>query len=117
MADTGTLNDNSANFEAAEDFRKKIEGRGQERRTNERNEQQDLNQGMETGTHSSSHQGVDWGSSYRMRPRLEHTHPTQEQIAARAHELYLKPSAGSGRDVQDWLLAEAELMHEQAKAN
>jgi hypothetical protein len=117
MADTGTPKDGSSNLEAAEDFRKKIEQRGQDRRSNERNERQDLNQGMETGTHSSSHQGVNWGSSYRMRPWSEHTPPTREQIAARAYELYMKRGAGSGLDVQDWLLAEQELKHDHANAN
>ncbi len=30
-----------------------------------RNEQQDLNQGMDTGTHGSVRHGVDWGSAYQ----------------------------------------------------
>jgi Protein of unknown function (DUF2934) len=117
MADIGTPKDNAASLQAPQDFRQEIGLRGQGRRANERNEQQDLNQGMETGTHSSSHQGVNWGSSYRTRPRIEHTPLTREQIAARAHEFYLQRGAGGGRDVQDWLRAEEELKQEHAKAN
>jgi hypothetical protein len=36
-----------------------------ERSTVERNEQQDLNQGMATGTHDSTRHGVNWGAAYR----------------------------------------------------
>ena len=35
------------------------------RRSDEQNEQEDLNQGMTTGTHDSTRSGVDWGDSYR----------------------------------------------------
>jgi hypothetical protein len=38
------------------------------RHTNEQIEQQDLNQGMDTGTHDSTRHGVDWGKSYQDRP-------------------------------------------------
>jgi hypothetical protein len=35
------------------------------RRSDERNQQEDLNQGMTTGTHDSTRSGVDWGDSYK----------------------------------------------------
>ncbi len=35
--------------------------------------------------------------------------PSQEEIAARAHEIYLERGGEEGRDVEDWLRAEAEL--------
>jgi hypothetical protein len=38
------------------------------RHTDEQIEQQDLNQGIDTGTHDSTRHGVDWGKSYRARP-------------------------------------------------
>jgi len=35
--------------------------------------------------------------------------PTEQQIAARAHELFLKRGATPGSDLDDWLQAEREL--------
>ena len=43
------------------------EQREEDRRTNELIVQQDLNQGMDTGTHSSVHRGVNWGPGFRLR--------------------------------------------------
>jgi hypothetical protein len=43
------------------------EQRQGDRRTNEQIVQQDLNQGMDTGTHSSVHRGVNWGPGFRVR--------------------------------------------------
>ncbi len=43
------------------------EQRQEERRTHEVIVQQDLNQGMDTGTHSSVHRGVNWGPNFRVR--------------------------------------------------
>jgi len=94
-----------------------MEQREQGRRTSERNERQDLNQGMNTGTHSSSYRGLDWGPSYRIKSRIERPHPIKEQIAARAYELYLERGRGEGQELQDWLLAEKELKHEAMQAN
>ena len=45
------------------------EDRETERRESEEVEQQDLNQGMDTGTHDSTRHGVDWGASYRSNTR------------------------------------------------
>ncbi len=35
--------------------------------------------------------------------------PRQEDIARRAHELYLQRGGEAGKDIEDWLRAEAEL--------
>lgn len=94
-----------------------MEQREQGRRTNERNERQDLNQGMNTGTHSSSYQGLDWGPSYRIKSPIERPHPIKEQIAARAYELYLERGREDGQELEDWLMAEKELKQGATQAN
>ena len=38
------------------------------------------------------------------------TKPTQEQIAARAHELFLQRGSITGHELEDWLEAEKELL-------
>jgi Protein of unknown function (DUF2934) len=106
---TGKAKAKSDSLEAEEGLRQEVELREEERLTDERIEQQDLNQGMDTGTHSSTHRGVDWGSSYRMRPEIEQAIPTKKQIEARAYELYLQRGCEDGHDVEDWLTAEKEL--------
>lgn len=92
-----------------EGLREDMDQRQGARRTTERNEQQDLNQGMNTGTHSSAYPGLNWGPSYRMRSRTQEPGPTKEQIEARAYELYLQRGGGQGQDVHDWFIAEKEL--------
>ena len=109
MAGTGKAKAKSDSLEAEEQLRQEMELREEERLTGERIEQQDLNQGMDTGTHSSTHVGVDWGPSYRVRPEIEQALPTKQQIEARAHELYLQRGCEDGHDVEDWLNAEKEL--------
>ena len=42
-----------------------VEDREEIRRESERVEQQDLNQGTDTGTHDATRRGVKWGDSYR----------------------------------------------------
>jgi hypothetical protein len=54
-----TKNVNNDEIEADQDAHE------QERVENELDEQQDLNQGMSTGTHSSTRSGVNWPASYR----------------------------------------------------
>ena len=39
--------------------------RDEGRQEGDRSEQQDLNQGMDTGTHESTRYGVNWPASYR----------------------------------------------------
>lgn len=36
-------------------------------------------------------------------------HPTAEQIAIRAHEIFVQRGGGFGHDLDDWLQAEREL--------
>ena len=42
--------------------------------------------------------------------------PTQDQIAARAYEIYLERGATPGDPMQDWLRAERELAAPQKKS-
>ena len=109
MADTRKAKPKSDTLEAEEDLRQEVELREKERVTGERIEQEVLNQGMDTGTHSSAHLGVDWSPAYRLRPRIERAFPTKKQIEARAYELYLQRGCEDGHDVDDWLAAEKEL--------
>ena len=111
MTGTGKAKSNHATLEAEEELRKEAELREDGRRTLEGIERQDLNQGMDTGTHSSVHRGVNWGPSYRVMPEIEHALPMKEQIMARAYELYLQRGGGDGRGLEDWLTAEKELKH------
>ena len=61
MAGTRTHKPKSGNLEAEQaDWE-------EERQESEQAEQQDLNQGMSTGTHDTARHGVDWPSSYRSR--------------------------------------------------
>ena len=92
--------------EAGDEIRHDAGLRQQGRVANEQVRQQVLNQGADTGTHSSSHQGVNWGPAYRM---LKPPHPTKAQIEARAYELYVEHGCCDGHDVEDWLVAEKEL--------
>ena len=84
MAGTRKAKAKSDSLEAEEKLRQEMERREEERLTGERIGQQDLNQGMDTGTHSSTRLGVDWGPSYRLRPEIEQAFPTKKQIEARA---------------------------------
>lgn len=97
----------SDTLEAEKEFRHEVESRQEARITGERNEQQVLNQGMDTGTHSSSHSGVNWGPSYRLKPESEQA--SRKRIEARAHELYLQRGREGGHDLEDWFIAEKEL--------
>ena len=42
-----------------------------------------------------------------------HREPSEEEIARRAHELYLKRGGEHGKDVEDWARAEKELSDER----
>jgi hypothetical protein len=42
--------------------------------------------------------------------------PTHNEIAERAHEIYLRRGGDDGYDLDDWLAAEAELREERRKA-
>jgi len=116
MADTGTKRSKSGSLEAEKELREEMGQREEGRRTNDQNEQQDLNQGMATGTHSSAHSGIHWGPSYRMRSKIEQALPTEEQIEARAYELYLQRGGKDGQALEDWLMAETELQQDYTEA-
>jgi Protein of unknown function (DUF2934) len=109
MAGTEKAPSKSGSLEAEKDYRKEMEQREEGRQTIERNEQQDLNQGMDTGTNSSIHRGVNWGPSYRVTSEMEQTLPMKQQIAARAYELYVQRGGADGQSLKDWLTAEKEL--------
>jgi hypothetical protein len=109
MAAPGKAPSKSASLEAEEEFRGEMEQREDGRQTIERIEQQDLNQGMDTGTNSSIHRGVNWGASYRVPPEREQALPSKEQIEVRAYEIYLQRGGENGQRVADWLTAEKEL--------
>ena len=117
MADIEKKKSKSGSLEAEEELREEMEQREEGRRTNERNEQQNLNQGMVTGTHSSEYRGMNWGPSYRLRPKHEQALSTKEQIEARAYELYLQRGRKDGQDLEDWLTAEKELTQEHTEAH
>ncbi len=57
------------NSKAAEEMESEMEDRDAARAQDDRAEQEDLTQGMDTGTHDSTHRGVKWGPSYRVRPK------------------------------------------------
>jgi hypothetical protein len=65
MADTETAKSELRNVEAEVDA--EAQRQEEERHTSEQVEQQDLNQGMDTGTNSSIHRGVNWPPGYRVR--------------------------------------------------
>jgi hypothetical protein len=55
--------------EAANQLESEMEQRDEARALDDRAEREDLNQGMDTGTHDSIHRGVNWGPEFRVRPR------------------------------------------------
>jgi len=42
--------------------------------------------------------------------------PTRDQIQLRAYKLYLRRGGEDGRDVEDWLAAEAELRNQHSSS-
>jgi hypothetical protein len=57
--------------ETAAEIESEAEVRDEARAEDDRAEREDLTQGMDTGTHDSIHRGVNWGPSYRVRPKAE----------------------------------------------
>jgi len=53
--------------EVAEELQSKANQREEGHLGAERHEQEDLNQGMQTGTHDAFHSGIKWGSLYRIK--------------------------------------------------
>jgi hypothetical protein len=58
-------NNEQRKSKAAEELEGDLEYRNNVRHLGERAEQEDLVQGMQTGTHGATHLGVKWGRSYR----------------------------------------------------
>ena len=102
--------------EAANKLESEMKERDETRTLDDRAEREDLNQGMDTGTHSSTHSGVNWGSSYRVLPEAQRVPPTKEQMETRAYELYLQRGDNGGSPEQDWLRAVEEIGGRQRTA-
>lgn len=56
---------------AAQELQSEADQRDGGRLEAEQDEQQDLNQGVQTGTHDALHTGIKWGSSYRVKERKQ----------------------------------------------
>ena len=64
---------NERKSKVPEELESELEDREEVRREDERSDWEDLNQGMQTGTHDVKHRGIKWGPSYRTRRK-----PTQK---------------------------------------
>jgi flagellar biosynthesis/type III secretory pathway protein FliH len=53
----------------AEELESEAEERDEGRLEAERDEQEDLNQGMQTGTHDASYRGIKWGPADKIKKR------------------------------------------------
>ena len=49
------------------------------------------------------------------KPRAASNQPTQEEIALRAYQIYLKRGATPGNEFEDWMQAERQLIGEIGK--
>ena len=54
-------------------------------------------------------------SSPRSEPQTAEGHPTREEIELRAHQIYVERGGAHGREVEDWLQAERELLGKYGK--
>jgi Protein of unknown function (DUF2934) len=54
-------------------------------------------------------------SSSRNEPRTAEGHPTREEIELCAHQIYVERGGAHGRNVEDWLEAERELVEKHEK--
>jgi hypothetical protein len=66
----------SKESEAAENLESEMEQRDENRLVGERAQRQDLTQGMDTGTHDSTHRGVNWAPEFSV-----HTEPAKPKEA------------------------------------
>jgi hypothetical protein len=51
----------------------------------------------------------------KTQPRIAKSHPTQEQIAVRAYQLYLERGGTPGNALEDWIQAERQLIGDNGK--
>lgn len=61
------MDSNERKSEEADELEAVMEERKAANLEAERDEKEDLNQGMQTGTHDALHLGIKWGSSYRIK--------------------------------------------------
>ena len=61
------MDTNERKSEAGQELEAEIAQRQADRIEVEQNEQQDLNRGMQTGTHDAVHTGIKWGPSHRVK--------------------------------------------------
>jgi hypothetical protein len=54
--------------QAADSLEADASARDEDRSEADRDQQQDLDQGMDTGTHDSERTGINWGDDYKVRP-------------------------------------------------
>lgn len=54
-------------------------------------------------------------SSSESQPQTASGSPTREEIELRAHQIYVERGGVQGRDVEDWLQAERELLEKYEK--
>jgi hypothetical protein len=55
-----------------ENLESDVKEREEDRSEADRDQQQDLNQGMDTGTHDTERTGINWGDDYKVRPGSDH---------------------------------------------
>ncbi len=67
MAETDATKTKSGSLKAEKELDAEVQQHAGARRATERAKQQDLNQGMDTGTHESGRTGINWGPSYQVR--------------------------------------------------
>lgn len=89
MSDPGTAKSKSSDVDAKADQQEQdllkveaeidteMEEREEDRVTDEKFVQQDLNQGMDTGTHSAVHRGVNWRPEFSVRETQEKDDPSK----------------------------------------
>jgi hypothetical protein len=54
-------------------------------------------------------------SSPTTQPRIAKIQPTQEDIAVRAYQIYLKRGGTPGNELEDWIQAERQLIGDNGK--
>ncbi len=77
--ETSKSKDSAAMEKIESEVGSEMEDRVEGRREDERAKQQDLNQGMETGTHDSNRSGINWGPSYKTPAKRSKPDETTEE--------------------------------------
>ena len=58
---------------------------------------------------------IEKSSPARSKPQTAGGHPAREEIELRAYQIYLERGGAHGQEVEDWLLAERELLEKYGK--